>query len=72
MGPDDLEDMYTKAHEQIREDPVMVNKPRTVMTKEQIEQHKKHKAQPRNLKQRRDRVRQKKDSFMKKLEAMNE
>ena len=49
-----------------------VNKPRKEMSKQDIEQQKKHKAQPRNLKQRRDRVRQKKASFIKKLEAMNQ
>jgi large subunit ribosomal protein L5e len=71
IGPDDLEDLYAKAHELIREDPVANNKERKVMTKDDITAAKKFKAQPRNLKQRRDRVRQKKASFMKKLEAMN-
>lgn len=72
IGPTDLEDIYTNAHEKIRADPVKVNKPRKEMTKEDVIAAKKFKAQPRNLKQRRDRVKQKKASFMRKLEKMNE
>lgn len=72
IKPDDLEDLYAAAHEKIREDPVAQNKDRKVMTKVDIAAAKKFKAQPRNLKQRRDRVKQKKASFMAKLQKMNE
>lgn len=69
---DDLEDLYAAAHEKIRENPVAMIAERKVMKKEEITASKKFKAQPRNLKQRRDRVRQKKASFMAKLTKMNE
>ncbi|KAJ3258526.1 60S ribosomal protein L5 [Chytriomyces hyalinus] len=68
IGPDDFEEMYEKAHEQIRADPVYVAKEHNyddaTMTK-----MKKYKMQARNLKQRVDRVKQKKAAWLAKRAA---
>lgn len=66
---DGLEDMYTEAHEKIRENPAAVKKERTPMTAEQKDKLKKFKSQKRNLKQRRDTVKQKKASYLRALAA---
>jgi len=60
ISADDLEGMYTKAHEAIRADPV-----RKAAAKKAVEQHgsKKFQKAPLNKKQRDDRVRQKIASF---------
>ena len=67
LDADDLEDMYTEAHEKIRENPMKEAKDRTLTT-EQKDKLKKFKTQRRNLKQRKDRVKQKKEAFMRKLQ----
>lgn len=67
LTADDIEDMYKEAHAKIRENPVAELKEK--WTAEQKAAAKKYKMQPRNLKQRRDRVKQKKASFLKKLAA---
>ena len=67
---DDLEDVWKTVHANIRADPT--HKPTPRATPEEIAAHKKYKQRPRNLKQREDRVKQKKAAFIAKLEAENE
>jgi large subunit ribosomal protein L5e len=64
---DNIESMYTKAHEAIRKNPVAQKK-----TKKEVTEHgsKKFKKQPMNLKQRKDRIRQKIASFHAKMDAV--
>lgn len=69
VSADDVEDMYKDAHAAIRADPA--SKPAQKISAEQIAKHKKFMQQPRNRKQREDRVKQKKAYFLKKL-AMDE
>lgn len=59
IGADDLEDMYKEAHAAIRANPMPEKKERT-LTAEDKAKLKKFKQQRLNLKQRRDRVKQKK------------
>ena len=59
VGPDELEDMYKEAHEKIREDPEKEVKERKELSEADKAKLKKFKAQRRNLKQRRDTVKQK-------------
>ncbi|KAI8812860.1 hypothetical protein BJ742DRAFT_792018 [Cladochytrium replicatum] len=68
IGPDDLEDLYSEAHEKIRADPSPSEKEaeKTDVEKAAL---KKFKPTARNLKQRKDRVKQKKAAFHRKLEA---
>lgn len=63
---DDLEGIYKQAHEKIRADPCHVP---TVKKVPADGKHKKWKKDRMNLKQRRDRIRQKIESFKRKLEA---
>jgi len=64
LSADDLEEMYEKAHEAIRANPEAVKS--TVQI--DVEKVKKFKKQRLNLKQRRDRVKQKKAAFFAQLE----
>ena len=67
IEPDALEDIYTEAHAKIREDPSPEKK--TPLTKEEKLALRKYKAQPRNAKQRKNRVAQKIAAFERKLAA---
>jgi len=67
VGADDLEDMYKAAHESIRKSPAA--KPTTKKVSKEGEKQKVYKKQRMNAKQRRDRIRQKKESFERKLNA---
>ncbi|KAI9011513.1 hypothetical protein BC832DRAFT_550919 [Gaertneriomyces semiglobifer] len=67
IEPDDLEEVYEKAHEAIRENPASEKKERAPMTQEQKDKLKRYRKQRLNLKQRKDRVKQKKEAFLKKL-----
>lgn len=64
---DDLEDIYAKAHEAIRENPAPETKERKPLTAEQKKKLASYKKQRLNLKQRKDRVKQKKEAFLRKL-----
>ncbi len=66
---EDLEDMYTEAHEAIRADPSAVKKERAPLTAEQKHKLKYSRAQKRNLKQRNDRVKQRKEAYLRALAA---
>lgn len=66
---DDIEDIYTAAHEKIRENPLPAPKEKKVLTAEEKQKLKKFKKQPINLKQRNDRIKQKKEAFLKKINA---
>jgi large subunit ribosomal protein L5e len=68
VSADDLEGMYAEAHKKIRANPEFVKKERTPLTEEQKAQLKKFKSQKRNLKQRKDRIRQKIAAFERKFE----
>ncbi|KAJ3010593.1 60S ribosomal protein L5 [Thoreauomyces humboldtii] len=61
---DDLEEVYSGAHKAIRENPAAEKKERKPMTKEDKTQHSKFFKQRLNYKQRKDRIRQKKASFV--------
>ncbi|KAH6583222.1 hypothetical protein BASA50_000083 [Batrachochytrium salamandrivorans] len=63
IEPGDLEDLYKEAHQKIRANPVAEKKERTPFTPEELAKLKSYKIQPRNLKQRKDRVAQKKAAF---------
>ncbi|KAJ3117655.1 Cyclin-dependent kinase 20 [Phlyctochytrium bullatum] len=65
---DGLEDMYTEAHEKIREDPAPQPKEHDYSDEKKAEL-KKYRQQRRNLKQRKDRVKQKKEAFFRKKAA---
>ncbi|KNC97249.1 ribosomal 60S subunit protein L5 [Spizellomyces punctatus DAOM BR117] len=67
VEPDDLEDLYTEAHKAIRENPLAEKKERTPLTEEQKNKLKRFKKQRLGLKQRKDRVKQKKEAFLRKL-----
>jgi large subunit ribosomal protein L5e len=60
IGPDELEDMYKEAHAKIRAEPAPEKKERKELTAEDKAKLKKFKQHRLNLKQRRDRVKQKK------------
>ncbi|KAI9144860.1 hypothetical protein BKA69DRAFT_1143625 [Paraphysoderma sedebokerense] len=62
LNADGLEEMYSKAHAAIRKDP----SPKKSTKKIDVAKSKKFKKQRMNLKQRRDRVKQKKEHFLKK------
>jgi len=66
LGPDDMEELYREAHKKIRADPVFV--PTTKKVPVAGEKVKQYRRQKMNLKQRRDRVRQKKASHAKAME----
>ncbi|ORX41632.1 hypothetical protein BCR36DRAFT_310412, partial [Piromyces finnis] len=68
VSADDLEGMYAEAHKKIRANPEFTKKERAPLTEEQKTQLKKFKTQKRNLKQRKDRVRQKIAAFERKFE----
>jgi len=72
IEPDSLEDLYTEAHAAIRGDPTSSAKARDPLTEEQKTKLKKFKRQRLNLKQRTDRVNQKKAAFHRKLNAGND
>ncbi len=63
---DDLEDVYAKAHEEIRANPLPEKKERVVSDALKASA-KKFKSVRRNLKQRQDRVKQRKEAFLRKL-----
>ncbi|KAJ3207968.1 60S ribosomal protein L5 [Dinochytrium kinnereticum] len=67
---DSLEDLYTAAHEKIREDPTA--QPKEHDYSEKKEELKKFRSQRRNLKQRMDRVKQKKAAFFAKKAAADD
>jgi len=69
IEPDGIEDLYTEAHAKIRENPAAPPKTRDPLTEEQKTKLKKFHKQRLNLKQRKDRVRQKKAAFHRKLDA---
>ena len=69
IDPEQLEDVYAEVHSKIRANPNPPRKERKPLSKEDKIKLKKFKKQPMNLKQRKDRVRQKKESYLKKLEA---
>uniref|UniRef100_A0A1W7R9P7 Large ribosomal subunit protein uL18 n=1 Tax=Hadrurus spadix TaxID=141984 RepID=A0A1W7R9P7_9SCOR len=66
ITPDDLEDMYKKAHEGIRADPERVPRPVKTVTKKRWNRAKL------TLSERKNRVALKKKSYLKKLDAGNE
>lgn len=66
VGPGDFEDMYTNAHAAIRANPMTEKEQRPAYPA------KKPKMQKRNLAQRKDRIRQKKEAFLRKLQAQRE
>ncbi|PJF18798.1 60S ribosomal protein L5 [Paramicrosporidium saccamoebae] len=68
LTADSLESMYEKAHESIRKNPVAAKKEKKAVTEHASLKFKKPRM---NLKQRKDRVRQKMASFEAKMEAMN-
>ncbi|KAJ3105266.1 60S ribosomal protein L5 [Phlyctochytrium planicorne] len=68
VSADDLEDLYTEAHEKIRENPAAEPKEHDYSDEKKAEL-KKFKQQRRNLKQRQDRVKQKKAAFFRKKAA---
>ncbi|EDQ91437.1 uncharacterized protein MONBRDRAFT_21225 [Monosiga brevicollis MX1] len=63
VGADDIEDMITEAHEKIRENPIIPKK------SQEGKEHKSYKKIPLSYAQRKDRIKQKKESFRKKLAA---
>ncbi|KAI9204850.1 uncharacterized protein BJ171DRAFT_503834 [Polychytrium aggregatum] len=63
---EDIEDMYTEAHEKIREDPTP-KKSDYVLSEQEKKRSKSFKSHRRNLKQRRDTVKQKLAAFHRKL-----
>jgi large subunit ribosomal protein L5e len=67
VAADDLEDMYTKAHEAIRANPTRVKKESA-----KAGERKNYGRKRLSLAQRKDRVRQKKEAFLRKLEAEEE
>ena len=67
IEPDGLEDIYKEAHQKIRDDPAAQKKEREPLTAEEKAKLKTYKQQPKNLKQRRNRIQQKKDAFARKL-----
>ncbi|KAI9025577.1 hypothetical protein DFJ74DRAFT_699078 [Hyaloraphidium curvatum] len=66
---DDLEEMYKEAHGKIRENPLPEKKEREPLTDEAKAKLKKFRQQRLNLKQRRDRVKQKKEAILRKINA---
>lgn len=68
IEPDQLEEIYTEAHAKIRENPAAEKKSRE-LTQEEKNKLKKYQTGRLNLKQRNDRVRQKKEAFHRKLAA---
>ncbi|KAI8612699.1 hypothetical protein BC830DRAFT_1135601 [Chytriomyces sp. MP71] len=68
ITPDDFEEMYEKAHEQIRENPVYEAKEHNYDAAA-LSKLKKYKMQKRNLKQRVDRIKQKKAAWLAKRAA---
>jgi len=69
IEPDQMEDIYTEAHAKIREDPAAQKKEREPLTEEQKKKLKSYRKHRLNLKQRNDRVKQKKEAFHRKLAA---
>lgn len=67
LGADDMEAMYTKAHEQIRANPVTEKE-----TFPMVYADKKAKPSKRNLAERKNRIKQKKEAFLRKLDAERE
>jgi len=68
IGADDLEGMYKAAHEKIRKDPTF--EPTKKQAPEEVDgktQHKRYKKSKTNIKQRQDRIRQKKEAFERKM-----
>jgi len=72
IEPDAIEDIYTEAHAAIRENPAAEKKERAPLTDEQKAKLKKFRKHRLNLKQRRDRVKQRKEAFHRKLDAGDE
>lgn len=68
VDSEEIEDMYMNCHQAIRADPAPKKKERTPLTKEQKDKLKKFRKQRLNLKQRMDRVKQKKHAFVRQLE----
>jgi large subunit ribosomal protein L5e len=66
VGPDDMEDMYAGAHKAIRANPVKAKKEATEVA------HKRYNPKRLNNAQRKNRVEQKKESFLRKLAAQEE
>ncbi|RKO83304.1 hypothetical protein BDK51DRAFT_23593, partial [Blyttiomyces helicus] len=69
IEPDSLEEIYESAHKAIRENPAGEKKERKPLSAEEKTKLKKYKTQRLNLKQRTDRIKQKKAAFHKKLGA---
>ncbi|KAL2911551.1 60S ribosomal protein L5 [Polyrhizophydium stewartii] len=69
VEPGDLEDIYKEAHQKIREDPAPQKKERKPLTAEEKAKLKAYKPQPKNLKQRQNRIAQKKAAFARSLAA---
>ncbi|KAI3638723.1 hypothetical protein MIR68_003221 [Amoeboaphelidium protococcarum] len=68
LTADDIEDMYSEAHQKIRETPFLEKKKRSdEELKKIIEESKKKRKTRMNLKQRKDRVRQKKEAHLRAL-----
>ena len=63
ITPDDMEDLYKKAHAAIRADPERLPKPEKTVTKKRWNRAKM------NLKERRNRIKQKKAAVIKRLDA---
>ena len=63
IGPDDMEDIYTEAHSKIRANPVRVKK-----EAKEVE-HKRYGRKAMSYQQRKDRIKQKKAAFLRKLAA---
>jgi large subunit ribosomal protein L5e len=66
ISADDIEDMYTKAHAAIRADPLRKKKEAKEVA------HKRYNRKRQNLAQRKQRIQQKKEAFLRKLEAEQE
>lgn len=66
IEPDAIEDLYKEAHEKIRENPDVEVKSKTAISAEEKSKFKKFKMQPRNYKQRVNRVAQKIAAFKRK------
>jgi large subunit ribosomal protein L5e len=67
IDADGVEEMYQKAHDAIRANPIKEKK-EFVLSEDQKKKLKKFKQQRKNLKQRMDTVKQKKEAFLRKLQ----
>ncbi|KAI8911171.1 hypothetical protein BC831DRAFT_492596 [Entophlyctis helioformis] len=69
IEPGDVEDIFKEAHAKIRENPVFTKKERAPLSAAEKAKLKAYRDQPKNYKQRKNRVAQKKAAFERKLNA---